>query len=161
MLICILIQIWAIIKLACHVGTAKGFYSQVLFALPIRSTLPPRSLSAGVEPTATPSSAQRPARSCRTTFAPAKAPRWSPSSGGTPRQLSGRPTKLGRPGIGWSDDFRLEIGATSKVLTRKVLLENPKTPLIIRPNLTTLSRGMFSMPCACGGLSGPLLAVSF
>ena len=34
------------------------------------------------------------------------------------------------------------------------MLENPKTPLHIRPNLTTLSRAMFSMPYACGGLSG-------
>ena len=54
------------------------------------------------------------------------------------------------------------IGATRKVLTRKLLsLETPITP---RPSLTQpnpLSRAMFSMPYACGGLSGPLLRSFF
>ena len=34
--------------------------------------------------------------------------------------------------------------------------ESPKSPLNFRPNLTTLSKAMFSMPFACGGLSGTL-----
>ena len=43
---------------------------------------------------------------------------------------------------------------------------NVETPLYIRQpltqsNLTTLSIAMFSMPYACGGQSGPLLAVFF
>ena len=53
-------------------------------------------------------------------------------------------------------------GAMKKVLTRKVqLLESPSTPRYIAPNLTYLSRAMFSLLYACGGLPGPLLSPIF
>ena len=51
-----------------------------------------------------------------------------------------------------------------KALTKKYLtVEKSKKPSklyafpnLTKPNLTNLSRAMFSMPCACSGLSGPL-----
>ena len=49
-------------------------------------------------------------------------------------------------------------GATRKVLQS----ESPTSPrLKIYPNLTSLSGAMFSVPYACGGLSGPLEALFF